>query len=194
MLGASRFAGVTDALCVWRCVEFFVHDPQILVGARVKTLPSCVQTMSLPMQLVRLLLLQKKTGQCFGLNGAIFLGSILLWDHGLAPGMAWMLAGGVSPEAMLKWSAHQPRLPSNTVRPNAGRLGGMAGDQRHGAAAGSAAGAVRRVLAAPGVLHQLRAELRLVRWSAPGASCCPSGQMLCRSWGDDFPVSCAGSK
>ena len=44
---------------------------------------------------VRLLLLQKKTGQCFGLNGAIFLGSILLWDYGLAPGMAWMLAGRV---------------------------------------------------------------------------------------------------
>ena len=27
-----RFAGVTDALCIWRCVEFFVHDPQILVS------------------------------------------------------------------------------------------------------------------------------------------------------------------
>ena len=27
-----RFAGVRDALCVWRCIEFFVHDPRILVG------------------------------------------------------------------------------------------------------------------------------------------------------------------
>ena len=33
LLDACRFAGVTDALCVWRCVEFFVHDPQILVRA-----------------------------------------------------------------------------------------------------------------------------------------------------------------
>ena len=41
-------------------------------------------------------MLQKKTGQCFGLNGVIFLGSILLWDYGLAPGMAWLLAGAFS--------------------------------------------------------------------------------------------------
>ncbi|CAL8463691.1 g3225 [Coccomyxa elongata] len=59
------FAGFKDALCIWRCVEFFVHDPRIL----------------------------RKTGECFGLNGAIFLGSILLWDYGLAPGMRWMLGG-----------------------------------------------------------------------------------------------------
>lgn len=37
--------------------------------------------------------LQRKTGECFGLNGAIFLGSILLWDYALAPGMRWMLTG-----------------------------------------------------------------------------------------------------
>lgn len=36
---------------------------------------------------------QRKTGECFGLNGAIFLGSILLWDNCLAPGMRWMLGG-----------------------------------------------------------------------------------------------------
>ncbi|KAK9917318.1 hypothetical protein WJX75_003111 [Coccomyxa subellipsoidea] len=59
------FAGFKDALCIWRCVEFFVHDPRIL----------------------------RKTGECFGLNGAIFLGSILLWDYALAPGMRWMLTG-----------------------------------------------------------------------------------------------------
>ncbi|CAK0785578.1 hypothetical protein CVIRNUC_008788 [Coccomyxa viridis] len=57
------FAGVRDALCVWRCIEFFVHDPRIL----------------------------RKTGECFGLNGLIFLGSILLWDYGLSPGMQWLL-------------------------------------------------------------------------------------------------------
>lgn len=34
---------------------------------------------------------QRKTGECFGLNGLIFLGSILLWDYGLAPGMQWLL-------------------------------------------------------------------------------------------------------
>jgi magnesium-transporting ATPase (P-type) len=36
---------------------------------------------------------QRKTGECFGLNGAIFLGSILLWDYGLAPVMRWLLTG-----------------------------------------------------------------------------------------------------
>ena len=34
---------------------------------------------------------QRKTGECFGLNGLIFLGSILLWDYGLSPGMQWLL-------------------------------------------------------------------------------------------------------
>ncbi|CAL5224378.1 g7054 [Coccomyxa viridis] len=57
------FSGVRDALCVWRCIEFFVHDPRIL----------------------------RKTGECFGLNGLIFLGSILLWEYGLAPGMHLLL-------------------------------------------------------------------------------------------------------
>ena len=46
------------------------------------------------------------------------------------------------------------------------RLGGMVWGQRHGAAAGRSAGAVRPVLAAPGVLHQLCAQLRLVRCPA----------------------------
>ena len=35
------------------------------------------------------------TGQCFGLNGLIFGGSILLWDYGLAPGLQWMLQGSL---------------------------------------------------------------------------------------------------
>lgn len=34
---------------------------------------------------------QRKTGECFGLNGLIFLGSILLWEYGLAPGMHLLL-------------------------------------------------------------------------------------------------------
>ncbi|KAK9836349.1 hypothetical protein WJX81_007690 [Elliptochloris bilobata] len=60
-------AGFKDALCIWRCVEFFVHDPRIL----------------------------RKTGQCFALNGAIFLGSVLLWEHAMAPGARFLLAASL---------------------------------------------------------------------------------------------------
>ena len=58
---------------------------------------------------------QRKTGECFGLNGLIFLGSILLWDYGLAPGMQWLLqavgstTGGSWNLMMLKGS----NMPAN---------------------------------------------------------------------------------
>ena len=125
------------------------------------------------MKIVHLVLLQKKTGQCFGLNGAIFLGSILLWDYCLAPGMAWLLAGG--PHSYAFWEQFTPECASQqTDRITACcRLGGMVWGQGHGAAAGSAAGAVRPVLAGPGVLHQLRAQLRLVCCAGPCQSSWP---------------------
>ena len=44
-----RFAGVRDALCVWRCIEFFVHDPRILVGQAY--LPPFHPLMALPLVL-----------------------------------------------------------------------------------------------------------------------------------------------
>ena len=45
-----RFAGVRDALCVWRCIEFFVHDPRILVCQADRSHP----TLALPLILVQL--------------------------------------------------------------------------------------------------------------------------------------------
>ena len=71
-----------DALCVWRCVEFFVHDPRILVSVvdllrsalpypPSNPLADCVESHFCE---------QRKTGQCFTLNGSIFLGSILVWE------------------------------------------------------------------------------------------------------------------
>jgi len=58
------WAGLRDGVCFHRCVVYFVYNQQILV----------------------------KTGQCLILNGFIFLGSILLWEHALSPGTRWMLA------------------------------------------------------------------------------------------------------
>ena len=31
-VACRRCAGFKDALCIWRCIEFFVHDPRILVS------------------------------------------------------------------------------------------------------------------------------------------------------------------
>ena len=47
-----RFAGVRDALCVWRCIEFFVHDPRILVGQPY--LPPFHPLMALPLILLQI--------------------------------------------------------------------------------------------------------------------------------------------
>ena len=44
-----RFAGVRDALCVWRCIELFVHDPRILV---------CQADLHHPLMALRLILVQ----------------------------------------------------------------------------------------------------------------------------------------
>lgn len=42
---------------------------------------------------------QRKTGQCFALNGAIFLGSVLLWERAMAPGARSLLAASLQVHA-----------------------------------------------------------------------------------------------
>ena len=46
----------------------------------------------MPLLTVFPLAVQRKTGQCFALNGVIFLGSVLLWERAMAPGARYLLA------------------------------------------------------------------------------------------------------
>ena len=109
-----RLAGVLDALCVHRCVQFSVWDPEILVRW------CCLQEQMVDVGLRIWLALQKLTGQCFCLNGLIYLGrwvplhalpsaespvssprtrmrSILGWTHLLQPFLRWLLSISMGP-------------------------------------------------------------------------------------------------
>lgn len=70
-------AGFRDALCLHRCIVFFVHDPRILA----------------------------KTANCFVLNGFIFLGSVLLLDYGLRPTVHLLLTAVLGADSATRCAA-----------------------------------------------------------------------------------------
>ncbi len=53
------------------------------------------EVLTAPQKDAKLLRAQRKTGQCFALNGAIFLGSVLLWERVMAPGARFLLAASL---------------------------------------------------------------------------------------------------
>ncbi|KAI7846132.1 hypothetical protein COHA_000393 [Chlorella ohadii] len=65
----KKLTGFRDALCLHRCVVYFVHDPRILA----------------------------KTANCFMLNGLIFGGSVLLLDYVFKPALHLGLSAVVGP-------------------------------------------------------------------------------------------------
>ncbi|KXZ44216.1 hypothetical protein GPECTOR_71g577 [Gonium pectorale] len=66
-----RCLGIWESLHVHRCVVFLALDGSKALGRSV--------------------------AHCLGLNGGILLGSILLWDRALSPGLGWVLRFLVAP-------------------------------------------------------------------------------------------------
>ena len=79
--------------------------PSSTRGFALHTGSTCLRLKS---QLQMCLVVQRKTGECFGLNGLIFLGSILLWDYGLSPGMQWLLRAVGSTAGLTSGILHFP--------------------------------------------------------------------------------------